>query len=268
MERKLVKSARDGDLNEVRLLMIEGVDPSNQDNHAIKLAVVNGHIQVVKLLLPDLRVNPAAEDNYCIRIASAKGYTDIVELLLQDDRVDPSAKDNYAITIASEKGYIDIVGLLLQDPRVDPSDNNNSAIRAASSKGRLGVVRLLLQDARVDPSDNNNAAILEAIFHKRWNVVRLLAQNQGIDNDQELFYWAISKNKKYEVNILKSLPSVNPGADNNHGLLIAVSVKNQSIAGSLLEDPRVQIKGDIQVAIDYARKIRDTGMVELLTKYM
>jgi hypothetical protein len=54
-------------------------------------------------------VDPSAEDNAAIRVASEEGHTEIVRLLLQDPRVDPSAD---AIKIASANGYEDIVQLL------------------------------------------------------------------------------------------------------------------------------------------------------------
>ena len=41
----------------------------------------------VKLLLADSRVDPSADDNCAIKSARRNGYMEIVELLLQDDRV-------------------------------------------------------------------------------------------------------------------------------------------------------------------------------------
>lgn len=47
-------------------------------------------------MLQDGRVDPSVDDNSAIRSASMNRYTDTVELLLQDDRVDPSAADDEA----------------------------------------------------------------------------------------------------------------------------------------------------------------------------
>jgi hypothetical protein len=43
------------------------VDPSDDDNNAIKWAAQNGHPEVVKLLLQDDRVNPSAKNNLAIK---------------------------------------------------------------------------------------------------------------------------------------------------------------------------------------------------------
>src|SRR3990170_2153039 len=80
-----------------------------------KLACKNNNIEVVKLLLQDLRVDPSDQSNDAIIWASQSGHVEIVKLLLQDPRVDPSGKDNKAIGFAISLGHIEVVKLLLQD---------------------------------------------------------------------------------------------------------------------------------------------------------
>ena len=111
---------------------------------------VNGNLEFVNLLLKDERVDPSADNNYAIKEASYWGYVEIVKLLLKDKRVDPSAEDNYAIRVASKEGHAEVVKLLLQDKRVNPSADYNDAIREAAIYGLAEVVILLLSDERVD----------------------------------------------------------------------------------------------------------------------
>jgi ankyrin repeat protein len=56
----------------------EDVDPSADNNWAIRLASCNGHVEVVRLLLNDNRVNPSELDNYAIRWASHNGHVEVV----------------------------------------------------------------------------------------------------------------------------------------------------------------------------------------------
>jgi hypothetical protein len=51
----------------------------------------------VKLLLADERVDPSANDNYAIRFAAKNGHKEVVKILLADERIDPSA-DRLALT--------------------------------------------------------------------------------------------------------------------------------------------------------------------------
>ena len=66
-------------------------------------------------------IDPSADDDYAIRMASANGHDEIVELLLKDNRTDPKAYDDYAIRMASFHGHDKIVELLLKDGRADSS---------------------------------------------------------------------------------------------------------------------------------------------------
>ena len=47
-------------------------------------------MEVVQELLKDKRVDPSANNNYAIRWASEKGHLEVVQELLKDNRVDPS----------------------------------------------------------------------------------------------------------------------------------------------------------------------------------
>jgi hypothetical protein len=48
----------------------------------------NGHLAVVERLLQDERVDPSADDNYAVRWAAQNGHLAVVDRLLEDDRVD------------------------------------------------------------------------------------------------------------------------------------------------------------------------------------
>jgi len=64
--------------------------------------------------------------NEALSTACEKGYVDIVELLIKDLRVDPFYPDNYPLHRACEKGHLEIVKILLRDKRVNAIDNNIS----------------------------------------------------------------------------------------------------------------------------------------------
>jgi surface antigen len=168
------------DLEMVELLL-PFVDPSTLNNYAIRIASLNGHLEVVVRLLQDGRVDPSALNNDAFGCASEKGHLAVVDRLLQDGRVDPSADNNYAIRWASRNGHIAVVNRLLQDERVDPSADNNYAIRWASLKGDLAVIERLLGDERVDPSADNNYAIRWASQKGHVAVVDRLRQDPRVD---------------------------------------------------------------------------------------
>ena len=165
-----------------QLLEDPRVDPSANNNYAIRLASEHGHIAVVNRLLEDPRVDPSAYFNYAIQWASELGHGAVVNRLLEDPRVDPSANSNYAIGLASEHGHSAIVNRLLEDPRVDPSAYDNYAIRWASKHGHSAVVNRLLEDPRVDPSAYDNQAIRLASEHGHSAIVNRLMKDHRVQN--------------------------------------------------------------------------------------
>ena len=261
------------DINMVKELLKQNIDPSYNSNEAMYTALKNGfveiiklllqdkrlkisknevfqqaaqrgYVEVVKLLLQDKKVDPSDIDNYAIRYAAEYGRTEVVKLLLQDSRVDPSANRNYAIRIAAERGYVDIVKLLLQDERVDPSDDNNYALRYAAENGHIKVVKLLLQDERVDPSDDNNYALLNAIREgqqKHIEIIKLLLQDPRIN---------LNKLNK-----------------NDYSIQFAIKKGHIEVIKLLLQDPRMRSLIDINYMIQVAQKNGNTEIIKLLQQY-
>ncbi len=163
------------------LLADERVNPSTEDNSAIRMGSKFGSYKVVKLLLEDDRVNPSADNNFAIKQASRSNHPKVVKLLLEDDRVDPSADNNDSIIQASINGHSEVVKLLLADKRVDPSADDNDAIISASIWGYSEVVKLLMADERVNSSAKNNDAIMQASIFGRSKVVKLLLLDKRVD---------------------------------------------------------------------------------------
>jgi hypothetical protein len=107
-------------------------------------------------------IDPTFNNNEAIRVASDKGHITVVNRLFQEDRskkrVDPSANNNYAIMMASENGHVAVVDRLLQEDRsknrvaaILSAEILSSAILSATLHNQFDVVDRLLQDPRVEP---------------------------------------------------------------------------------------------------------------------
>lgn len=81
------------------------------------------NIEKFKVLLETL--DPSEDNNYLIGYACENNKTDIVKLLLHDKRIDPGARYNYALRNA---GSIEIIGLLMQNPKIDLTEWLNQEI--------------------------------------------------------------------------------------------------------------------------------------------
>lgn len=115
------------------------VDPSQENNWAIRWAARYGKISLVEMLLVMIGLIQQR--------ATVKGRLEIVKLLLKDSRVGRSGS-TALLDVASE-GHAAVVEVLLNDGRIDPGMHVDRAMVLAALNGHHSVVKLLLADQRV-----------------------------------------------------------------------------------------------------------------------
>lgn len=115
IQKDFFSAVANGDLEQLKKCIEEGIDPTAKDNHAIYWACRSGHTKMVEYLLTFPNIDPAIWDNGPLRWAARNGHLEIVFILLQqrDRGIDPSALDNYAIAWADVGGHDNVVNLLL-----------------------------------------------------------------------------------------------------------------------------------------------------------
>ena len=178
------------------------VDPSDNNNEAIRFASGRGNIEVVKYLLSDEMVglfptiDPSAWENDAVVQACKNGHVEVLRFLLSDEitgryGIIPSIRDNLAIKHACYYGHIEVVKLLLcvevrAKYSIWPSTEDNYAIRCASEKGNIEIVRFLLSEEiqeycrYIDPSDLGNDAIKRASTKGHIDIVKLLLKDRRV----------------------------------------------------------------------------------------
>ncbi|EGU88464.1 hypothetical protein FOXB_01018, partial [Fusarium oxysporum f. sp. conglutinans Fo5176] len=116
----------------------------------------NGHIDVVKLLLPTLGVEANNRDNHgrtALFFAARFGYDNVVKTLLADGRIDTDIKDWYHSTslfTAVRNGHFAVVEVLLATGRMALGAEDGfgrSLFWWARRSGGLRVLELLVQHA-------------------------------------------------------------------------------------------------------------------------
>jgi len=178
-DQEFINAVKSNNIELVKTFLVQGIDPSVNDNIAIASSAYNGFTEIVELLLRDPRVDPNKHNS--LGLAAQNGHTETVRLLLNDQRNDPSRRGNEAIIDAVKNGHIEVVRLLLSNPRVDPTARNNLAIIYAARNGHTEIVRLLLTDPRVDPTVKDNEAIKTALKNNHLDIAKLLLQDGRTD---------------------------------------------------------------------------------------
>ncbi|KAJ3327148.1 hypothetical protein HDU76_012314 [Blyttiomyces sp. JEL0837] len=112
----LIWSSYDGFTDAVDMLLnIDGVDPTADNNHALRWSCQHGYTDITRLLLQDQqsKVDPTVDNNFPIRIAAGSGYLDIVKMLVGIDTVDASSCGYFAVLEAWKRGFVDVVKVLI-----------------------------------------------------------------------------------------------------------------------------------------------------------
>jgi len=92
--------------SEIAKVLLPLRDPNAIDCHSLYLAVVHGHLEIVKLLLP---LNKLKNKNKALQIAALNGRLEIVKLLLPLSDLKNRTK---ALQIAIQNGHTKIIKLL------------------------------------------------------------------------------------------------------------------------------------------------------------
>ncbi|KAJ7872181.1 ankyrin repeat-containing domain protein [Mycena olivaceomarginata] len=148
-----------------------GADANTDGGYALVTACVQGHMNIIHLLLQN-----GADANGCqaLQKASKAGNAGIVRLLLETALM--SMQIGMHWRVASGEGNIDIVRLLLESG-ADPDTNGGRALQEASGRGHAEVVRLLLENG-ANVNTDGAIALQEASWGGHTEIVHLLLEKE------------------------------------------------------------------------------------------
>lgn len=204
-------------VDDVKELIVQGVDPSCDENKGIATACSAGSINVLKYLL-SLDVSKGVDPNVC----SINNY-------LSWFAIEDGHEEINSFTLACGEGQLDVVKILLElddSRKMDPRTDNNYPFIHACKYGQLEIVQFLLSlkgDQQIDPSTEDNKAFHYTCIYKDPEIARLLLSldsSRGIDPssrnymgfltleipDQELFLDFINHPKFYDGAVEGILP--------------------------------------------------------------
>ena len=85
LEQQLILASKDGYLENVKKMIKYGANVHVDDDKALRYAVENGHLEVVKYLVEECGANVHSKKNYAIRTAIKKRRLDVVKYLTDND---------------------------------------------------------------------------------------------------------------------------------------------------------------------------------------
>ena len=88
---------------------------AKQITHLFNVACQEGPMAIIKPLFTDPRIDPSENNNRAIRTAAEKRQCDIVQFLLKDDRVNPGADAHYVFYMSCQADDADTARKILVD---------------------------------------------------------------------------------------------------------------------------------------------------------
>ena len=141
LNKQLIEASKDGNLSQVKSLIIEGADIHAWEDCALNEAARNGQLEIVKYLVEDCDANVHAWDERTLRWAAWNGQLEIVKYLVSKG-ANVHARDNWALRRAAWKGHLDVVKYFATIG-VNVHAQNGLALSMAAEGGHLEVVKYL-----------------------------------------------------------------------------------------------------------------------------
>ncbi len=235
---------------------------SAYNNGALNIAALNGHDEIVSLLLTVDSVKENVNDNEALKYALLNNHTKVIKRLFQEPKL--KQKFNHEVFMSAvTNGNLDLLNLFLSDDATKSlaAANDNYALFNAAKNGKLDIVQLLL----TVPAVKEKAA-------KEGTVVRAALQNGHVEIAKELikipevaqtipfdvFTNACTNGQVDVVKFLLTVDSIrnNVAAANNQPLRKAVSNGRFEIVKLLLKESTVRREGlDLKAVAPTLRKL-------------
>jgi hypothetical protein len=282
--KKLLYYIKVGDSKGVKRILEEGkVDPSLEDNKAIKLLASYGYGSIILLLLKDPRVRDTINYEELIRIATNAGNKKTAEIIEDlkkynesDSKADskqpksPEKKKTPELKKSKEELFkefliyvkysnVEEVKRMVKEGQVDPSMGHNEATEVASEYGRNEIIEFLLMDPRVATTVDYSQMQQTAFDNKNWKSVKLITELTNYNQSdpervKELEDFKQGK-LKGELKELKKEPV------NFNDLLNYIQTGNLRVVKNILDEGRVDPSAEDNKAI---KKATELGYIEII----
>ena len=192
----MATACEQGNSTIVKLLLAGGITAEQLNNEEVlKIAVQNGHTEIVKLLLAAPGISPYR--GYPLEVAASHGHTEIVKLLLAAPDIGVNDGESLIIEKTNRWGTT--------TSRSYIPDNCGPLIKAVKNN-HIEIVRLLLATPGIDVNhkcqdgDFEYTPLMQAVADSRTEIVKLLLAAPGIDVDKQ-YRWGKERKPYYHPDV-------------------------------------------------------------------
>jgi len=187
LSMELVSAAHKGELWKVQKLLKHGAHTSYRGEAALRRSVEANHVEIVKLLIDDIKLSFALETDLFKTAINTKSY-DVAQFFIDhsDDIHEQNNTKTQTLCILAERGELDLLKQLVKKGFELQLDKNSLIFNAAAKKGRINVMRYFVE-LGYDINTHNGVAITFPISNQEYQATEYLLQNNLPINSQDNF---------------------------------------------------------------------------------
>ena len=228
------------------------------------LAIVGyGYAEIIEGLIK-LGVDPGQNNDEALVIAVKKGYADIVEILLRNPEVNPNTKEGLPLREASRNGHIEVLPLLLNHPKFKHK-YTNLAIDKAISAHKMDIIELLVNGSGIRLSNIQKQRILiVAAKHNDLKLAKKALKNLNRIRHRNSYEFAIENNNSEMLRLLLEKSDINYEKEAEDLLDLAMEKGNLEIIKLLASEETVLAFLDNERYLRTAVRNNDVELVKFL----
>jgi ankyrin repeat protein len=284
------------------LLTAERINPNSKEKKRglspLSVAVENGLVDVVRILLEDKRVEQGSHDHdgrTPLSLAAGAGNVEVAQLLLEKEDVrklinsKDTISDQTPLLWAARKGHVSVVEVLLKkqaSPNFKDSERGRTSLVWAAVNGHRAVVAVLLKEKEVDLflRDGEGWSALEWAAFCKEDIIANEILDEAHKRLDKLDDWAKGSIweflnpaakfcKEAAMKLLLERDDIDPnspGQDGRTALSLAAEMGHVVIVQQLLDSRKVCVNAgdadDGQTPLHWAAKFGREEIVKLLLK--
>ena len=193
-----LQAAKDGNLLLITAILLspwQGTSSPDRitelnGNNALILATMNGHIDIVKILLNKKIFDPNlinGRGNTALIEAVIYDHPEIIKILLANPLIDPNITDsdgNTALILATINSDLHLIKIILDNQNTNPNIKGSLGQTSLMLADDEEIAKYILADKKTNPNiqDNDgNTALINAVLNDNINIIRDILNNPKTD---------------------------------------------------------------------------------------
>ena len=267
-----IKSCEKGYLNYVKIFLEQpSIRVDHEFNMALRIAVKNNQVEIVKYLLKNKKVNPRAKNDEAVIKAAQNNNKEIINLLLEHD-LNLVSKDNRFIRNIIFNNELELLKKVFNNKNYQSKSTYIAAWEEAAAKKNKEIINYLIERNDYNLIDKAHDLIKRLVKEGNLEYLKLLINKMNVEEKQKNLYFALRESCKHkQLDIFKYIveeEKINPLTSRSKNIMIVIENNCFEIFNEILKykDSNKNFQKNLFYIIKIAMKTARTQHLNILLK--